>query len=118
MNHLVGEAQNYDTAKYKDLEKVYVMDFKYIKMKKSKDDDVEDKGKINFYIINKKYKYMKQFFSKEMFKNLLIAIVVDLDNPQSITKSFIEWHEFIMNTIREFLDEMDINTRNKIFKDF
>lgn len=35
------------------------MDFKYIQLKKNFDDDVEDKGKLNFFIVNKKYEYMK-----------------------------------------------------------
>lgn len=52
---------------YKDIEKVYIMDFKYIKLKKDNIDnntnnlgggnivnnEYENKGKLNFYIINK-----------------------------------------------------------------
>lgn len=94
------------------------MDFKYLQLKKAGDEESEDGGKINFYVVNKKYEYMKQFFSKEMFKNLLIVICLDLNKPDQLVKSFIEWHEYIMKIIKEFLEELDIQSRERVLKQF
>jgi hypothetical protein len=60
------------------------MDFKYIQLKKGIDDEGEDRGKLNFFIVNKKYEYLKQFFSKEMFQNLIVVICLDLDRPDTL----------------------------------
>lgn len=105
---------------YKDLDKVYIMDFKYIKMKKQNndEDDFHDSGKINFHIINRKYRFMNEFWSREMFKNMLIVIVVDLDDPENIEKDFKEWNSFIYQSIRSVLSEVDVAVRKKIFMNF
>ena len=100
-----------NSEKFLDLEKVYIMDFKYLQLRKAGEEESEDGGKINFYVVNKKYEYMKQFFSKEMFKNLLIVICLDLNKPDQLVKSFIEWHEYIMKIMKEFLEEMDFQSR-------
>ncbi len=64
------------------------MDFQYIKIRKKDQEAQHDTGKLNFYIINKRYKYMKEFLNAEMFKNMVIIIAVDLEKPKEIKKAF------------------------------
>ena len=89
------------------------MDFKFIKMKKKGEDNTEDHGKLNFYIVNRRYKFMNEFFISDMFKNMLIIFTLDLDKPEKIEESFYQWKEFIYNSIRMVIDGVDI-TRKKI----
>ena len=122
MQRLMDQETNDNNNKeedYKDLDKVYIMDFKYIKMKKDDaDEDFHDAGKINFHIINRKYRFMNEFWSREMFKNMLIVIVVDLDDPENIEKDFKEWNSFIHESIKSVLNEVDVVVRKKIFANF
>ncbi len=94
------------------------MDFKYIKLKKKEDEDYQDRGKINFYIINKKYEFMKDFFTKEMFKNLLIVINLDLEKPETLESDCKDWMNFINSSIREVLERIDVVSRDRIFLNF
>lgn len=38
---------------------MYLMDYKFITIKSSEEDGSYELGKINFYIVNKKHKYME-----------------------------------------------------------
>lgn len=42
---------------------------------------------------------MSQFFSKEMMKNLIIVICVDLDKPEELDECLFEWINFTRNSI-------------------
>ena len=89
-----------------------------MRLKRGRDDDIEDKGMINFYIVNKKYESMKQFFTTEMFKNLIVVIVLDYEKPENLTKSFLEWHDYCNKIFKEFFGELDNQQKEKIFKGF
>jgi GTP-binding protein EngB required for normal cell division len=108
-----------ETKEFKELEKVYIMDFKYIKIKKEDDEnDFQDHGKINFHIINRKYKFMNEFWNREMLKNMLVIIVLDLKDPENLEKDFNEWLGFIQDSLKTLLNEVDFVVRNKMLADF
>lgn len=115
MDDLVS-TQHQEKKGFEDLERVYIMDFKYLQLKNQ--GDMEDTGKLNFFIMNKKYDYIKQFFSTEMFKNLVVIICIDLEKPGEILRCFMDWYEYIQKAFKEFLLELDVQSRQKILKDF
>lgn len=54
---------------------------------------------------------MTQFFTSDMFKNLVIVICLDLNKPQNLVESFNEWIRFIKTTIHKYLEEIDPDSR-------
>lgn len=54
----------------------------------------------------------------EMFKNLLVVICLDLNRPENLVKSFLEWYDYIFKTFKEYLGELDISSRNRIIGHF
>jgi len=101
-----------------DLDNVYIMDFKYLSAKQSREDEVEEIGKINFYIFNKKYEFIKDFLTKEMFHNMLIVIVLDLENPQGIQESFAKWYEFAEKSVFSFMADLPEETQAELKSNF
>lgn len=101
-----------DTIKKSD--NIYIIDYKFIRINKFQEEDSDEVGKINFYIMNEKYKFFKQFIKPKMFKNLMIAIVLDLEKPAILTESFINWITFINNNFINYVYELDSDTRTEM----
>ena len=95
----------------KKSDNIYIIDYKFIRVNKFQEEDSDEIGKINFYIMNEKYKFFKQFIKPKMFKNLMIAIVLDLEKPAILTESFINWITFINNNFINYVYELDSDTR-------
>jgi len=118
-NKVYDRRKNFDgTHDKSDLDNVYIMDFKYLSAKQSRDDEVEEIGKINFYIFNKKYEFIKDFLTKEMFHNMLIVIVLDLESPQNIQESFSKWYEFAQKSIFSFIADLPEETQAELKTNF
>lgn len=47
-----------------------------------------------------------------MFRNLLIVIVLDLERPETIVESFVEWICFINTSLMTKFSDLDVNIRN------
>ena len=99
-------------------EHVYMMDYKYVKVNEFADEDSEELGKINFYIMNRKYEHFQQLLTEEMLRNLMIVIVLDLDKPDLITESFIEWINFISNKLMTYMSELTPEIREIMEENF
>ena len=82
---------------------VYLMDFKYIQINEKIEGDSTQSleiGKINFYIFNRVYEFMKDLLNREMIKNILVVIMVDLSKPETIEESFYSWFNFVKSTFQ------------------
>lgn len=101
---------------FKSLEKVYIMDFKYVKINKTINDYTEEQSKLNFYILNKQYEYMKEFLTTDILSNLMAVVVVDLEDPKAIRDSLDEWIVFLKNCIRDYVDGLHEDKRRTILK--
>lgn len=99
-------------------EHVYLMDYKYLKINEFSEEDSEELGKINFYIMNHKYENFHQLLTEEILKNLMIVIVLDLDNPSTMTESFIEWINFISNKLMAYISELAPEVREIMEENF
>ena len=104
--------------KFKSLEKVYIMDFKYLKIVNKKDDFTEEQSKMNFYIMNKQYEYMKEFLTNEILTNLLVVIVVDLENPKKLRENVEEWISFLKGSIDDYISGLSDEKKKMIKKGF
>ena len=100
--------------KFKSLEKVYIMDFKYLKIVNKKDDFTEEQSKMNFYIMNKQYEYMKEFLTNEILNNLLVVVVVDLENPRKLKEDVEEWVRFLKGSIEDYISGLGDEKRKTI----
>ena len=79
---------------------MYILNYKFLKITQFLDEpDSEEVGKLNFYIINHKYDFVKNFIKEKIFKNAMFIIVVDLSKPDTITHQLIEWINYINNSI-------------------
>jgi hypothetical protein len=118
-NKAYDRRKNFDgTHDRPDLDNVYIMDFKYLSAKQSRDDDVEEIGKINFYIFNKKYEFIKDFLTRDMFHNMLVVIVLDLESPQTIQESFSRWYEFAQKSIFSYIVDLPEETQAELKANF
>lgn len=61
---------------------------------------------------------MKEFFNTQMFKNLVLVITLDLENPAKLEENFRQWHFFIKESIYTILEDFDISLRKKILQSF
>ena len=104
--------------KFSSLEKVYIMDFKYLKIVNRKDDSTEEASKLNFYIMNKQYEYMKEFLTIEILTNLLVVVVVDLNNPKTIAEDIGKWVSFLRSSISDYLSSLNEDRQKTIRKGF
>lgn len=76
-------------------EHIYIMDYKFMRVNQSLEEENDEIGKINFYILNRRYPHLKNFLEEKMFENLLILLVLDLSKPGEITHEFIDWITYI-----------------------
>ena len=97
----------------RDLDNVYIMDFKYLTARQVKDDDSEEIGKINFYIFNRKYDFLKDFLTKEILHNLMIVIVLDLESPQNLQESMENWLGFAQKSIYSYITDLPEETQKE-----
>jgi len=102
----------------KKTENVYLMDYKYVKINEFPDEDSEELGKINFYVMNRKYEHFHKLLTEDILRNLMIVIVIDLDDPKSITETFIEWINFISNKLMEYISELTPEIREIMEENF
>ena len=79
-----GFLQKDDIDSIEDLQKVYIMDFYYMNYSKTEKDSKKKLGTLNFYIFNKRFDFMADFFTKSMLNNLVVIIVIDLTRPETI----------------------------------
>ena len=99
-------------------EHVYLMDYKYVRINEFPEEDSEELGKINFYIMNRKYEHFHKLLTEEILRNLMVVIVLDLDDPSSLTESFIEWINFISNKIMAYISELAPEIREIMEENF
>lgn len=99
-------------------EHVYLMDYKYIRIDEFPEEDSEELGKINFYIMNRKYEHFHKLLTEEILRNLMIVIVLDLDHPESLTESFIDWINFISNKLMAYISELAPEMREIMEENF
>jgi len=111
--HSRGKQKEQD---YKSLEKVYIMDFKYVKINKNVGEYNEEHSKLNFYILNKQYEYMKEFLTTDMLSNLIVVILVDLEDPKSIRSTLEEWMTFLKGCIASYVFELNQEKKISIIK--
>ena len=72
------------------------MDYKFLQINQySEEEDSEEIGKINFYIMNNQIPYLKSFLREKMFTNLMIMLILDMSKPGDMTSEFIEWIQYI-----------------------
>ena len=103
-----------ETAKNAD--KAYMMDFKYVKVNKRINDYVEEQSKLNFHIINKQHEYIKEFLTTDILSNLLVVVVADLEDPQSLKEGLEEWITFLTGCIKEFVNSLGEDRRRAVLK--
>lgn len=96
---LLGESK-------KKTDHVYLMDYKYVRINEFTEEDSEELGKINFYMLNRKYEHFHKLLTEDILRNLTIVIVLDLDKPQTLTESFIDWINFISNKLMTYISEL------------
>ena len=96
---LLGESK-------KKTDHVYLMDYKYVRVNEFPEEDSEEMGKVNFYIVNRKYEHFQHLLTQELLQNLMIVISLDLDNPDGLTESFIDWINFISNKLMAYITEL------------
>lgn len=101
---------------FKSLEKVYIMDFKYVKVNRKVNEYTEEQSKLNFYIINRQIEYMKEFLTTDMLSNLLAVVVVDLEDPKTLRSSLEEWIVFIKGCIRDFVGSLSEEKKKSVLK--
>lgn len=88
----------------KEDDHIYIMDYKFLRIRQFfEEEDSEEIGKINFYMVNKQYPHLKNFLREQMFENLMIMLVLDLSKPADLTHEFIEWITYINNQIMPFV---------------
>lgn len=91
----------------KELEKVYIMDFKFIHLRQLIEDEVQEIGKINFFIYNRKYSFIGELLTRDMMQNMLLVFVVDLESPETIEESLNSWYEYAISNIGPFLSSFE-----------
>lgn len=84
-------------------EKVYIMDFKFIHLRQLVEDEVQEIGKINFFIYNRKYNFVGELLTQDMMQNMLLVFVVDLEAPETLEDSLNSWFEYVSTNIAPFL---------------
>ena len=98
---------HHDSLEKKENQNVYIMDYKFLKIKQfSEEEDSEEIGTINFYIVNDQISYLKSFLREQMFENLMIMLVLDISKPGDMTSEFIEWISYINDQMMPYI--MDI----------
>ena len=107
--------KNYDET-FKSLETIYVMDFKYVKINRNVNEYTEEQSKLNFYILNKQYEYMKEFLTTDMLNNLIVTVIVDLEEPESLESSLEEWIYFLKSCIADYISELSEEKKHTILK--
>lgn len=101
-----------------DLEKVYIMDFKFIHLKKIQEDEVQEIGKINCFIYNRKYGFIQELLTKEMMNNLIFIFVVDLENPENLEESLNSWFDYVQQHILPFFQQFDQNELKELNENY
>lgn len=99
-------------------EKVYLLDYNYAKINEFLEEDSGELGKLNFHLLNSKYEHFHKFLDESILRNMMIAIVVDLENPESLTENFIEWINFVSNNLMNYLSELAPETREILNENF
>ena len=102
----------------KDLEKVYIMDFKFIHLRQIVEDEVQEIGKINFFIYNRKYSFIGELLTHEMMQNMLLVFVLDLESPETIEESLNSWFEYVLLNIAPFLRTFDPDTLKELSQSY
>lgn len=90
-----------------DLDKVYIMDFKFIHLRQLVEDEVDEIGKINFFIFNRKYNFIQDLLTKDMMQKMLLIFVVDLENPEGIEDSLNSWFEYVSLHVVPFFQQFE-----------
>ena len=98
-----------------DTDKVYIMDFKYINAKQQlQNEEYEEIGKINFFIFNKRYDFVRDFLTRDMLQNLVVMIVVDFEYPEIAEDSITQWLDFIQKDILSYIGELGEDVQMEI----
>lgn len=100
------------------LEKVYLVDYNYCKVNEFLEEDATEVGKLNFHLLNSKYKDFPRLLESSSLRNLVIAIVLDLEEPERLTESFIEWINFVSDTLVNHLSELPHEMRAEMAESF
>lgn len=64
------------------------------------------------------HQFFPNFVTEEMFKNLLIVIVLDLEKPETIVESFVEWICFINTSLMTKFSDLEVGLRNEAQENF
>ena len=86
---------------------VYLMDFKFLHLKELINDEIEEIGKINCFIFNRKYAFSQELMTKEMLQNLILILVADLETPETIEESLNSWFEYVSANVLPTYQSLD-----------
>lgn len=101
---------------FKIVEGAYLVDYKYINGTRLKDDENEELGKLNLFIVSKHNELISDFLTREMLSNFLVIINLDMTKPEKLAEEFNDHYAFAERVILKQLEDCDEELNLKIRK--
>jgi hypothetical protein len=97
----------------------YLIDYKYVKVKKQTvNDNFEKIGKMNVHLINKDLDYLHDFYKFEMLTNLVVVISLDLSKPLTVEEQYRKWKNYLDKKFKNILASLNKQDLDLILSEF
>ena len=91
-----------------------LVDFAYVQASRLREEEWEEIGKLNIFLIESLVDLNLDFLSKDIFSNLMVVVLVDLTRPEEIESKVKDAYAFAEKAVAKALSDTDEETRKSV----
>lgn len=95
-----------------------LVDFAYVQASRAREDEWEELGKLNVFLIESLVDINLDFLSKEIFTNLMVVVLVDLTRPEEIEARVKDAYAFAEKAVAKALADTDEETKKAVLASY